>query len=221
MEGMRTHFFYFTLLKYRDNKLVLSREDKNPFNDSKLNKEYLSKINKHADLTGGFIKKSELKEIAKKISVPYNTLHKWIPKMVSKGLLIVCHTGWKMISMKKAALIVGINIEKLVVRGKTKDELKCNQATSVIKAIQGRQGIVRHKIMMGKVPDAISCGRLAGALGMKSKMSGWIVERMMEDSGRLIVTRDFKLERKNTGCEEKEFEWKRPCNVLTLVKKVA
>lgn len=215
--GLRNYFYYFMLLKFRDNFRKLSKAEKNIHNDRKANEEYLSTINIHADNTGGFISKYKLKITAKQINVPYHTLRKWIPKLVKKGLLIETYTGYKMISMTKAAAMVGIKLEKLVITGKTKDELKSNEIRSLVVAEKKRQEVLTHnkldkKTMLGN----ISCKRIALAMGLKSATSGCRIEKIMERNGVLIIERGEKLIRINTHEEECEFLWKRPCNKLRV-----
>lgn len=119
-KGYKDLMFYFIKLKYRNNKQPkLSKQELNPFNDTKLNKEFFEQqraeekvrgYNRNYDRTGGFIKTSDLNKIGKQIKVPYHTLRTKLRRLVAHGFLIKTHTGYTMISMSKAAEIIGVEV---------------------------------------------------------------------------------------------------------------
>lgn len=216
--GMFNLMFYFTRLKFRDNYQKPDKTEGNPFNDTKLNKEYFAKLktenklkNNHCDLTYGFIRRADLKKIAKRIRVPYNTLRTIIPKLESSGFIIRTHTGWRMISMNKAAALIGINLKRLRIKANTKQELKSILAYNIIKKTIHKKNKVLHQTN-NNMSITLSCKKLSEKLGYKSATTGSYREKTLEKDKRLIVFRQQPFY---------DYIWKRPCNTLILLKKTA
>lgn len=221
-KGLFSLMFIFTKLKFRNNYNPINTKC-NPFNDTKLNKEYFKKLrsetNIFADLTGGFIKRSQLPMIARKIGYKENTIRIAIGKLTKLGLLKKTHTGWIIVSMSKASLIVAnINLPKLKIKGNTKDELKSRHAYCVIKRVGVKQGKVMHKTD-DNVSATLSCRTLANKLGYKSAMTANYRERKLEVNNKIVVVR-HELETKvfvdDYGNKIKEY--KNPCNLLKILR---
>ena len=211
--------FYFQKLKFRNNYNPLSRIERNPFNDTKANKEFLEqyKINIHADLSYGFIRKSELKQIAKQIKVPYNTLRSIMPRLETSKLIIKTFTGWNMISMEKAAKLLGIELKQLRVKAETQKELKLKLACNIIKRVKFKRNAKFKKDKIthetnSKMPVILSCKSLAKKLGYKSAMTGSQREQQLEKMHKLEIKRFEPVY---------DIFWKRSCNELNIIKKAA
>jgi len=216
--------FYFSKLKYRDNYNPLTKQEKNPFNDTKLNKEYFAQLkaenklrNTHCDRTGGFIHKSKLKLVAKKIKVPFNTLRGLLPKLEKAGLIIPKGKGWRMISMTDAAKMIGVELYQLRIKATTKKELKSKLAYNTIKSIQHKAAKLLHKTY-NDMTVKVSCSELAKRLGYKSAMTGCNRERQLERVAKLIIKRltTVKVVLVDSVNNETYSYYKNPCNSLHL-----
>jgi hypothetical protein len=223
--------FYFVLLKYRDNfrKEICSREDMNPFNDTKKNKEYfasLPKKNTHIDNTCGFIRKSQLKQIAKRLHTPYHTLRTQMPKLEQGGFLIKKETGWYMISMSRASAKLGVTLQKLTIKASTKKELKEKLALLVLKRIKRKREKLTHKTI-STMPLTVSNLTLAKKLGYKSANTAVKLQKKLEADKKIIIRRmtvvkTIKPEKAYCILKTyKDYNYKKPCNEIYIVKKTA
>ena len=227
--GLFTSMFYFVKLKFRNNYQKLSKFEKNPFNDNKANKEYFAKLradhklkSNHCDKTGGFIHRDKLNEIAKQIHVPFNTLKTHIRKLESAGLIVRQSKGWKMISMSKAAIIVGVELKQLRIKANTKNELKEKLVYNLIKHTNLKMKKVEAKTSNKSSQPfslTLSCMTIANRLGYKSAMTGVSREKLLEKKGRIIISR-YKPEKvmlkkgAKTIPLDSDYFWKRPCNTI-------
>ena len=173
--GLFSIFVLHQKLKYRDNYnpiTKMSKEDKNPYNDKECNANFFSNYNRHSDMTGGFIRKDSLRKIAKQIGYSYNTLRMKLPVMESLGLVIRCKTGWVMVSIIKVAKTLGIDLGRLRIKGKTKQEIKDKVARSVIKNVSKYQDRSSDRNNGSSLGTLLSCARLSKLTGHKSPSTG-------------------------------------------------
>ena len=212
-------YFAFCKIKFRNNKRKLSKQEKNPFNDSKLNKEYLSHINKRADLTGGFIPLAELKQIAKQVGYTQKTLSVKLRELCRAGLIIKKHTGYVMISMIKAAAMLDVNLKRLKTWNNDRNVLKNKHALNVIKRVIYKKNKVTHGTHCSNAVT-LSCKGLSSKLGYKSQMTGCKREKSLELKNQITISRHRPV--KGTLVDSAESSWwkrnlwKVPCNKLKL-----
>ncbi len=224
-QGKLTLYYIFCKLKYRNNYNPINTR-LNPFNDTELNKEYFNKLKKeiniHADLTGGFIKRSQLGIVAKQIGYSENTLRINLGKLKSLGLVKKTFTGWLLVSTKKSASLLGIELEKLRIRGDTKEDLKNKHTLSYIKTTVHKQ---KHYKVMDEarrtIPGTLSCEVLSKRMGYRSAMTGSNRERKLEKEQRIIVSRKPLERKEKTNNGFTYYVLERPCNVLIPIKKAS
>ena len=213
--GLLSVMHVFTKLKFRDNIHKPSKQDLDPFHDTKLNKAHFKEhpYSKHHDSTGAFIKRSELKKIAKEIKIPYNTLRGKLPRMEAIGLITRTETGWYLISMLRAAELIGANLKRLRLKAKTKQELKEKITLSIIKFTRKVQDNIRSEANGNEV-GVMSLRTLAERMGVKSHNTANRRIVKLEKQGNVIVQRSalFKI----TKCDYFGHEikiCKYPCNI--------
>lgn len=220
--GKLSIYFFFVKLKFRNNsRIPKDKQGRNPFNDTKLNKEYfdnLKSININADLTGGFVKETDLYDIAKQIGYSYSTTKSYLNKLVKENLATRTHTGWLLTSMKKAAENLGVDLKRLRLKANTKSELKQKHAYNTLRRIKFRKDRITHETG-SSMPVIISCKTLSTKLGFKSSATGLKRERELESKNRLAIKR-FPTQRKYGRSLICEYVFKKPCNELTILKQV-
>ena len=198
----------WTNMKFRDNYHRPSKQDLNPCNDKTLNKAYFKEhpISKHHDNTHGFICKANLKNECKKAGVNYNTFRNNIPRMVAIGLLIPTFTGWRVVSMKTAGTIVGVEITRLRIKAKKLDELKSKVTLTVIL----KSVVVQDKIHAEKLENAesiLSLRTIASRTGFKSPTT--ISKRIakLECQGKFKVKRSDVIRKRIDYWGNDEFRY--------------
>ena len=213
----------FVNLKFRNNYNPYDFKDKtlsNPFNNTKLNKEFFSKIKKmiHSDKTGGFIKRSELQLISKKIGYSENTVRINLGKLTHLGFVRKTKSGWVMKSITKVAELIGIELKRLRIKGNTVTETKNKCFFSIVNTIIRKRDKVTHQ-PKSNVPATISCKYLAEKLGYLSATTASKFERLLERQHQLIIKRSALVKTVLVDSLNNEIVmYKRPCNTLMPVK---
>ena len=181
-------------MKYRDNSHKPTRQQKNPLGNTKLNKAFFKEhpFSKHHDKKHGFICKDNLRNECKYARVNYHTFKNNVNRMVDLGLLIPTFTGWRVVSIKTAGTIVGVEIDRLRIKAKTLEELKNKIALSVI----NKSIVIQDKIHSEKSANEVSILSLktiAARTGYKSATTAKKRVAKLESIGKIKVGRDDRI----------------------------
>lgn len=159
------------------------------------------------DMSGGFLKKSQIKSIASELGINYNTFRKGISKLVSLKWLVPTETGYRLVGhhLLFEQYASDLNIKRLCIFAKSRKELvkqlginliKNNLKTQLYREYHGRTKNWKKNCISNFLTDdrfTMSVRKMAGYLGYKSPMSSTRLQKELESDGLLKVKR--KVER--------------------------
>lgn len=156
------------------------------------------------DLNGGFIHKSSLQDLAKKLEIPYNTLRQRISEFKKLGWVIKNHTGWAIISWRKIASQYTEQLNKIKLFAKTKKELLNVISFQKIKKNLKQQFYAKYKFMserwqkkhskpiLTEQEYSLSVRTVAKMMGYKSPVTGSRIEKRLVKAGKIKIEKHFR-----------------------------